>query len=93
MDQSRETAGLREGGSGTGGAEGSDSGNEPITLTYFNADINNDNWDNPVGRAITEATGVSLKISYPVGSTGDAAQDIALMIAEGKCPNLIYAKS
>lgn len=86
-------SGSESGGSGTGGAEGSDSGNEPITLTYFNADTNNDNWDNPVGRAITEATGVSLKISYPVGSTGDAAQDIALMIAEGKYPDLIYAKA
>ena len=79
--------------SGSGGSESGESSNEPITLTYYNADTNNDVWDNPVGRAITEATGVTLEISYPVGSTGDAAQDVALMIAEGKYPDLIYAKA
>lgn len=99
------TLGMMAGcGSGSGGAgsdssgsdsssDGSESSDGPITLTYFNADTNNDSWDNPVANAITEATGVSLKISYPVGSTGDADQDIALMIAEGKFPDLIYAKS
>lgn len=79
-------------GCGGDSKSGGSSGDGPITLTYFNADTNNDNWDNPVAKAITEATGVTLKISYPVGSTGDAAQDIALMIAEGKYPDLIYAK-
>lgn len=76
-------------GKGSGGSEGSDG---PITFTYFNADTNNDNWDNPVAKAITEKTGVTLKITYPVGSTGDAAQDIALMIAEGSYPDFVYAK-
>lgn len=79
--------------SGSSSGDSSSDSNEPITLTYFNADTSNDNWDNPVGKAITEATGVTLKISYPVASTGDAAQDIALMIAEGKYPDLIYAKA
>ena len=65
---------------------------EPITFEYYNADGRNDVWDNPVGNAITEATGVTLKISYPVSSTGDPAEDIALMIAEDKYPDLIYAK-
>lgn len=81
------------GASSSSGTASSDSGNEPITFTYFNADTNNDNWDNPVAAAITEATGVTLKISYPVGSTGDAAQDVALMIAEGKYPDFVYAKA
>lgn len=79
--------------SGSSSGDSSSDSNEPITLMYFNADTSNDNWDNPVGKAITEATGVTLKISYPVASTGDAAQDIALMIAEGKYPDLIYAKA
>lgn len=64
----------------------------PITFEYYNADGRNDVWDNPVGNAITDATGVSLKISYPVSSTGDPAEDVALMIAEDKYPDLIYAK-
>lgn len=64
----------------------------PITFTYFNADGQNDVWDNPVGNAITAATGVTLEISYPVSSTGDAKEDVALMIASDDYPDLIYAK-
>ena len=43
----------------------------PITFKYYNADGKNGNWENPVAQAITEATGVTLDISYPVSSTGD----------------------
>ncbi|MCM1243088.1 MAG: extracellular solute-binding protein, partial [Roseburia sp.] len=64
----------------------------PITFEVFLADANNDSWDNPVGNAITEATGVTLEISYPVTSTGDAAEDVALMIANDEYPDMIYAK-
>lgn len=85
-------SGSSSGSGSSGGSGSSESDDGPITFTYFNADTNNDNWDNPVGRAITEATGVTLKITYPVGSTGDAAQDIALMIAEGSYPDFVYAK-
>ena len=42
----------------------------PITFKYYNADGKNGNWENPVAQAITEATGVTLDISYPVSSTG-----------------------
>lgn len=65
---------------------------DPITFVYYGADCNNDVWDNPVGNAITDATGVTLDIEYPVDSTGDAAQDIALMIANDDYPDLIFAK-
>ena len=43
---------------------------QPITFEYFNADGKNGNWDNPVAKAITEATGVTLDVSYPVASQG-----------------------
>lgn len=74
----------------TGESAGTDT--SPITFTYYNADGRNDVWENTVGNAITAATGVSLKVSYPVSSTGDPGEDIALMIAEDKYPDLIYAK-
>ena len=45
----------------------------------FNKDGEEDAWSNPVAQALTEATGVRLKIDYPA-----ASQDlkVALMIAE-----------
>ena len=64
----------------------------PITFKYYNADGKNGNWENPVAQAITEATGVTLDISYPVASTGDPDEDISLMIAEDEYPDMIYAK-
>ena len=35
---------------------------------------------------------MTLDISYPVSSTGDPDEDISLMIAEDKYPDMIYAK-
>lgn len=64
----------------------------PVTFEYYNADGKNADWENPVARAITEATGVTLEVSYPVSSTGDPAEDVALMIANNEYPDLIYAK-
>ncbi len=60
-----------------------------LELEFYNADGEEDLWDNAVAEAITEATGVRLKIDYPV-----AAQDmkVALMIAEQNFPDIIYAK-
>lgn len=96
-------SGSSKGGSSTetgSAAEASSSGEtaddaddkSPITFEYFNADGKNGNWDNPVAKAITEATGVTLDVSYPVASQGDAKEDIALMIANDEYPDLIYAK-
>ncbi len=60
-----------------------------LELEFFNKDGEEDAWDNPVAQALTEATGVRLKVDYPV-----ASQDmkVALMIAEQNFPDLIYAK-
>lgn len=93
-------SGSSKGGSSTetgSAAEASSSGEtaddkSPITFEYFNADGKNGNWDNPVGKAITEATGVTLDVSYPVASQGDAKEDVALMIANDEYPDMIYAK-
>ena len=59
-----------------------------LELEFYNADGEEDLWDNAVAEAITEATGVRLKIDYPV-----AAQDmkVALMIAEQNVPDILYA--
>ena len=96
-------SGSSKGGSSTetgSAAEASSSGEtaddaddkSPITFEYFNADGKNGNWDNPVAKAITEATGVTLDVSYPVATQGDAKEDVALMIANDEYPDMIYAK-
>lgn len=93
-------SGSSKGGSSTetgSAVEASSSGEtaddkSPITFEYFNADGKNGNWDNPVAKAITEATGVTLDVSYPVASQGDAKEDVALMIANDEYPDMIYAK-
>ncbi|MDE7019184.1 MAG: extracellular solute-binding protein [Lachnospiraceae bacterium] len=66
----------------------------PITFEYYNADGKNGNWsETAVGAAITDATGVTLEITYPVSSTGDASEDVALMIANDEYPDMIYSKA
>lgn len=66
----------------------------PITFSYYNADGKNGNWsETAVGAAMTEATGVTLEITYPVSSTGDASEDVALMIANDEYPDMIYSKA
>ncbi|GKX67844.1 ABC transporter substrate-binding protein [Inconstantimicrobium mannanitabidum] len=62
----------------------------PITLTFFTADTTDDMpFTDDVAKEITKRTGVTLKITHPVG--GDT-QAIPLMIASGEYPDLIYAK-
>lgn len=81
------TAGIL---SGCSAKEKSQIGEDGVLeLEFYNADGEEDPWTNPVAQAITEATGVRLKVDYPV-----AAQDmkVALMIAEQNFPDLIYAK-
>ncbi|KRG08900.1 sugar ABC transporter substrate-binding protein [Virgibacillus soli] len=70
---------------GSGGSK-----DDPITLTFFNADLTTDvSFDDPVAKKITEKTGIVLDIEHPVG--GDE-QAIPLMIASGEYPDMIYAK-
>lgn len=77
-----------DGGSGdTGAASG-----EVIELTFFNADANQDDpWTDPIAEKITEATGVKLKTTRPVGGN-DESEAVALMIAEQNYPDIIFAK-
>lgn len=85
-----------------GGAAASDDGaaadtsgaasGDVIELTFFNADANQDDpWTDPVAEAITEATGVKLKTTRPVGGN-DESEAVALMIAEQNYPDIIFAK-
>ena len=72
-------------------ASSAESG-EVIELTFFNADANQDDpWTDPVALAITEATGVKLKTTRPVGGN-DESESVALMIAEQNYPDIIFAK-
>lgn len=65
---------------------------KPVTFTMFSADMNSnyENMQSPVGKKITELTGVTLNIDYPVG---DPKEKIALMAASGEYPDLIFAKN
>ncbi|MBU3112210.1 ABC transporter substrate-binding protein [Clostridium lacusfryxellense] len=65
--------------------------NKPITLTMYSQDPNGDEdgFQNPVAKEITKATGVTLKIRYPVGNV---AEDISLMIASKEYPDLVFSK-
>ncbi len=66
------------------------SSDEPITLTFFNADGGEEKtFDDPVAKRITEETGIKLEMDYPVGGNDEA---IPLMIASGEYPDLIFAK-
>ncbi len=62
---------------------------EPITFTVFSKDINTnyENWESPVAKKITELTGVTLKMEYPVG---ELSQKVGLMIASNEYPDMIF---
>jgi len=76
-------------GDGGGGGPGDDG---VTVLTFFHADGNLDmNFDDPVAQEITRRTGIRLEITSPMA--GDESTDIALMVAQGEFPDLIYAKS
>lgn len=54
---------------------------EPLTLTYYNADGQEDPWTNPVALALTAAAGIRLETSYPVSADDES---VALMITDDK---------
>lgn len=62
---------------------------EPVTFTFYNADGMEDTWTDPVAQKITEKTGVTLKMDYPVDASDNR---IALMVATGEYPDLVFAK-
>lgn len=66
------------------------SSDEPVTFTFYNADGKEDPWTDPVAQEITKATGVILETDYPVAGNENK---VALMIATGEYPDIIFAKS
>ena len=62
---------------------------EPVTFTFYNADGMEDTWTDPVAQKITEKTGVTLKMDYPADASDNR---IALMVATGEYPDLVFAK-
>ncbi len=91
-DSTASTDGAASGSEGGSSEGGSAESGEVIELTFFSADANQDDpWTDPVALAITEATGVKLKTDRPVGGN-DESEAVALMIAEEKYPDIIFAK-
>ncbi len=76
-----------------GGTQGGSAANgEVVELTFFSADATQDDpWTDPVAQEITKQTGVKLKTDRPVGGN-DESEAVALMIAENKYPDIIFAK-
>jgi putative aldouronate transport system substrate-binding protein len=66
---------------------------KPITVTMYSADPNSAwaNMQDRVGKILTEKTGVTLKMDFPINSSA-TDQKIALMISGGEYPDLIYPK-
>ncbi|NQX59976.1 ABC transporter substrate-binding protein [Paenibacillus qinlingensis] len=62
----------------------------PITFSMYGATSNPnfENMESPIGKMITEKTGVKLKMEYAVG---EEKQKISLMAASGDYPDLIFA--
>lgn len=63
---------------------------KPVTFTLYDADPNA-NWNNmkgQVGKAITKATGVTLKASFAVGGT----DKVGLIASSGSYPDFIIPK-
>ncbi|WP_186578218.1 ABC transporter substrate-binding protein [Aquibacillus kalidii] len=83
--------GCSDDSSSTDDSEGDseESSTEPVTLTFYSEDGVEKTFDDPVAKKITEATGVTLELDYPVGGNDET---IPLMIASGDYPDMIYAK-
>lgn len=66
-----------------------EDGKEPITFRVFCKDINTnyDEWQSPVAKKITELTGVTLELEFPVG---DLSQQVGLMIASNDYPDMMF---
>ncbi|WP_229675760.1 extracellular solute-binding protein, partial [Saccharibacillus kuerlensis] len=77
---------------GDNAATGAAASTEPVTFTFFGGDAS-PNWNSmqdAVGKAITEKTGVTLNAEFAVSGTDQ--QKIALMIASGDYPEIIFPK-
>ncbi|WP_407074317.1 ABC transporter substrate-binding protein [Paenibacillus lacisoli] len=82
----------KESASGTDDGTATSDDNTPISFSFFGGD-GSPNWNNmkdDVGQEITKATGVSINAEYAVSNGGE--DKMALMIASGDFPDLIYPK-
>lgn len=61
----------------------------PITFTVFAKDPNAqyEDFKSPVAQKITEATGVTLQMEYPVG---DIKEKVGIMLASGDYPDMMF---
>jgi putative aldouronate transport system substrate-binding protein len=91
---SKESTASPQAGAASGAAESTAGKTDltPITITMFSTDVNTnyENMQSPVGKKITELTGVTVKMDFPVG---DPKQKVSLMVASGEYPDLIFAKN
>ncbi|MGG1669119.1 ABC transporter substrate-binding protein [Paenibacillus sp. NRS-1783] len=81
-------------GSQNAAKEGSSSGTDPITFSFFGADTS-PKWNgmkDEIGKEITKKTGVTLNAEFDV-SGGGGDDRIALMAASGEYPDLVSPKA
>jgi len=65
---------------------------EPMTIRLVSGDVNPD-WDknqSEIGKVLSEKTGISLQVDFPVG--GSDADMFALMVASDEYPDLVMPK-
>ncbi|QYK69378.1 ABC transporter substrate-binding protein [Paenibacillus sp. S02] len=82
------------GGSDKAAKEGTSSGTDPITFSFFGADTS-PQWNgmkDEIGKEITKKTGVTLNAEFDV-SGGGGDDRIALMAASGEYPDLVSPKA
>lgn len=89
-----ENSGTPSSGTTTGTPAPSVEDKSPITLTMFSSAVNNnyEKMESPVGKKITEETGVTLKIEYPIDND-NSKQKLALMAASGDYPDLVFVNT
>ncbi|HZJ57299.1 MAG TPA: extracellular solute-binding protein [Clostridia bacterium] len=91
--QTKEQSGKADPPQSGNGKEETPQDEKPGEVTTYTAFINyaltsmTDPWETPVGKKITELTGVKLKTEYLVGT--DARQKAGVMIASGDYPDII----
>ncbi|WP_342415572.1 ABC transporter substrate-binding protein [Paenibacillus sp. FSL R10-2782] len=81
-------------GSQNAAKEGSSSGTDPITFSFFGADPSPlwNGMKDEIGKEITKKTGVTLNAEFDV-SGGGGNDRISLMAASGEYPDLVSAKA
>lgn len=69
----------------SGNEQNAENDKGPITLTWFDKNTG-DAFDNPVAKAITEKTGITIEVQQP---TGNPAEKLNLMLASNDLPDVV----